>query len=37
MSESLNTSLMNCLWELEKDISMFGIIMNLMIKASGLL
>ena len=37
MSELLNTSLINCLWELEKYILMFGIIMNLMIKASGLL
>ena len=37
MSESLNTSLINWLWELETDILMFGIIMNLMIKASGLL
>ena len=37
MSESLNTSLINCLWGLEKDTLMFGIIMNVMIKASGLL
>ena len=33
MSESLNTSLINCLCgEFEKDILMFGIIMNLLIK-----